>query len=59
MDRSVVLIKINDTMGVVCEEKALPPEGEAGSEVLQGGGDRKSIENLVGGKAKWQISKLT
>ena len=52
MDRSVVLIKINDTMGVVCEEKALPPEGEAGSEVLQGGGDGQSVENLMGDAAE-------
>ena len=41
----------NLTMCVVGEEKALSPKCKAGSKVLQGGGDRKSIENLVGGKA--------
>ena len=39
------------TMCVVGEEKALSPKCKAGSEVLQGGGDGKSIKNLEGGKA--------
>ena len=33
-------------MCVVCEEKALSPEGKARRQVLQGRGNRQSIENL-------------